>query len=479
MLRVPFLLPILAVLGLTGCGGDEITVSACVSPDVLLPDVELSIAGAGFFMTSNGSELRYSPTGDFCVDQAGFLINGLGQAVQIVGLEAGGSVNLGQLNGVQLPLVGESGGVLTDVSVGATGVIEAVYTAGSNVVVGRLALATFPSSQNLAAEGDAVCRETLASGVARRGVAGQAGFGTVAQGTLAPFACEHGRFDAQVAGEGYFVLNNAGVSHYDASMIFGTDSLSNYVDDHGYRVSGYAVDANGTIIPAIVDLTAPADPMAPVATSSIALVVNLDSDAVPPPVTPLDPNDPLSYNFAADVAIFDSFGIGHVASFYFQKRAPADTWDLSMTLDGALVPVGGSPVQVLTFSAGVLTSAASISSGPYPLGNGAEDLVMTLQLAGVTQTSAAFSAGPSIQDGYTEGSVTATHITTAGEIRLDYSNGRSGVLQGQLVLARFPVSGALALSADGETYLATAGAGAPVVDVPGTAGLGEVMATAR
>lgn len=476
MPRVLFLLPVLAVLGLTACGDDEIAVSACVSPNALVPDVDLSVDGAGLFVTSTGAELRYSPTGDFCVDQAGVLVNVLGQAVQAHPSLPGGTFNTGQLSDVQLPLAAVSGGTLTDVTVGATGVIEAVYTAGDNLVVGQLALAAFTSSQNLEAEGDAVCRETAASGPAHRGVPGQAGFGTIAAGPPAPFACEQGRLDAQVAGEGYFVLDNTGVTHYAASMILGTDNLSRYVDDHGYRVAGYAVDANGAIVPALVDLVAPAGAMPPAATSSVELDGNLDSAASPPMVTPFDRSDPLSYNFAMEATIFDSSGIAHGLAVYFARVAPASTWDLHVSIDGVS---GSCPYQVLTFSAGVLTSPGTIGCGPVVLPNGADDLVFTLGLSGVTETGADFSARPAIQDGYPSGQVKSTQVSAAGEIRLDYSNGRTGVLQGQLVLARFPVAGALALSPDGETYLGTAGAGAPVVDVPGSPEFGDVTATPR
>jgi flagellar hook protein FlgE len=83
------------------------------------------------------------------------------------------------------------------------------------------------------------------------------------------------------------------------------------------------------------------------------------------------------------------------------------------------------------------------------------------------------------QDGYTDGVATATHVAANGEIRLDYSNGRNGILLGQLVLAKFPTTGALARSADGETWLETVASGMPTVDVPGAAGLGDVIATAR
>ena len=111
---------------------------------------------------------------------------------------------------------------------------------------------------------------------------------------------------------------------------------------------------------------------------------------------------------------------------------------------------------------------------PYAL-----DLAITLVTTGLTQTGATFAVTSRVQNGYAEGIATATHIAANGEIRLDYSNGVSGRLLGQLLLAKFPVPGALARSADGETYRETVGAGMPMLDVPGASGLGDVTTTAR
>ncbi len=475
-----YLLILLPVLALSGCGDGNNSLSACAASGVLLPDVSLSIDGTGFFMLSTGTDLRYSRKGDFCVAQDGSLINGLGYRVRAYAPVPGGGFNQGQLTDLVLPLTNPSGGSLSDTVVDADGVLEAVYTVGDNLVLAKLALATFPSTQNLAAEAGGVCLETAASGVARRGEAGRAEFGTIQPGLQGPFACEQGRFDLRVAGNGYFRLNDSGTTHYDASIVLGTDSLGNFVDDHGYRVSGYAADASGTVLPALVDLTiADVRILAPVATSGVELDANLDAGSGPSAVAPLDVNDPLSYSSRAEVTVFDSLGVAHPAAFYFVRATTADTWDLYLYVDDALVHAGGNSCQSLTFAGGALSSAGLIIYDPLVLGNGADDLAIELATTGLTQTSDPFAITAVVQDGYGEGVMTATHISANGEIRLDYSNGLSGILLGQLLLAGFPAPGALHRSADGETYLETVGSGAPAVDVPGAPGLGEVSVVAR
>ena len=83
---------LLAVLVLSACRDDQATPSACAAPGVLLPDVSLSVDGTGFFMLRTGNELRYSRKGDFCADQDGLLINGLGYRVQVYQAEPGTGV---------------------------------------------------------------------------------------------------------------------------------------------------------------------------------------------------------------------------------------------------------------------------------------------------------------------------------------------------------------------------------------------------
>ena len=138
------------------------------------------------------------------------------------------------------------------------------------------------------------------------------------------------------------------------------------------------------------------------------------------------------------MTVYDSYGVAHTATFYFVSVA-ANTWDLYLYLDDLPMTAGGNRRQVLTFSGGALSSAGLIVYDPFVLTNGAYDLEITLVTTGLTQTGAAFAVTSSEQDGYGSGRVTATHVTPNGEIRLDYSNGISGVLLGQLLLGEISV----------------------------------------
>jgi len=471
---------LIGALSLVGCNSDESTTSACESASVSVVNVNLSIDGQGFFVFESADETLYGRKGDFCVDQSGYLINGAGQYV--LGFEPIGSgavFNTGALERIALAPTNGSGGLLSDAQVSAAGVVEGVYTPGGNVIAAKVGLAAFPSPQNLQTVNAIECRETVASGGALIGEPATGAFGNIQSGLEGSYACEQGRFDLQVVGQGYFALNDAGTMHYDAGIILGVDRDGYFVDDHGYRVAGYMVDAGGSIVPALVDLSAVTTEVAPIATSSITLDANLDPGAAQPVNGTFNNDQTDSYNEVVDTAIYDSLGQAHTAAFYFVKTAVADTWNLYAYFDNELMQVGGAAFQVVTFAGGTLSSSASIGYDAVMPTNGAASQAITLDVTALTQAGAAFVVNSIVQDGYPAGAVTTMHIAANGEIRFDYSNGHSGVLHAQLLLAKFPDAGALVLSGDAETYLQTIASGVPVLDVPGSSGLGDISATAR
>ncbi|MBI5462775.1 MAG: flagellar hook-basal body complex protein [Gammaproteobacteria bacterium] len=475
-----FILIVAGVLALPGCKLSDSSASACAATDVLVSAVNVSIDGQGFFAFEVANETLYGREGDFCVNQSGYLINGAGHYV--LGFEPIGSgavFNTGALERIALAPTNGSGGLLSDVQISAAGVVEGVYTPGGNVIAAKVGLATFTASQNLQTVNTVMCRETVASGGALIGEPATGVFGNIQAGLEGSYACEQGRFDLQVLGQGYFALNNAGTMHYDAGIILGVDRDGYYVDNHGYRVTGYAVDAGGSIVPARVDLSAVTTEVAPIATSSMTLDANLDPGAGQPVNGTFDKDQTDSYNEVVEVTVYDSLGQAHTAALYFVKTAVADIWHLYAYFDDTLMRVGGAAFQVVTFAGGALSSSASIGYDAVMLTNGAESQAITLDVTALTQAGAAFVVNAIVQDGYPVGAVTTTHIAANGEIRLDLSNGRSGVLYAQLLLAKFAGAGELDPSGDAETYVQSAASGAPVLDVPGASGVGVISATAR
>jgi flagellar hook protein FlgE len=79
---------------------------------------------------------------------------------------------------------GYTTGLLSGISIGASGIVQAQYTNGRSVNLGQVAMANFANPQGLAQLGDASWSATSASGSAVNGVAGGSGFGTISSGSL-------------------------------------------------------------------------------------------------------------------------------------------------------------------------------------------------------------------------------------------------------------------------------------------------------
>jgi len=79
---------------------------------------------------------------------------------------------------------GYSTGQLTTIAVDNTGVVSAKYTNGRSLLLGQLAISTFPNPQGLAPLGHSNFSETFASGNVIRGVAGSSNIGLVQSGAL-------------------------------------------------------------------------------------------------------------------------------------------------------------------------------------------------------------------------------------------------------------------------------------------------------
>ena len=79
---------------------------------------------------------------------------------------------------------GYTTGLLSGISIGNSGIIQAQYTNGRSVNLGQVAMANFANPQGLAQLGNASWAATGASGSAVNGVAGGSGFGSISSGSL-------------------------------------------------------------------------------------------------------------------------------------------------------------------------------------------------------------------------------------------------------------------------------------------------------
>ncbi len=294
--------------------------------------------------------------------------------------------------------------------------------------------------------------------------------------------------DVAIQGDGFFVLSDADedITYYTRAGAFSFDDDGYLVSPEGYRVQGKQFDTvdNDKILPddptdiqvTNVGLIA-ANP-----TSTVTFNTNVDenSDEIGTGVT-IDPTDSSTYNYSASSQIFDSLGVSHLITVYFQLEDDAtNTWNAGWTVDGDSTTYQDLTYQLVFDANGNLvdtdgdgvTTPQTETVTVADWGNGsATNQAIALNLD-CTQYDSDSTVIGQAQDGYAAGELTNVAITGAGIVVASYSNGEK-VNISQLVLAKFQNTGGLEL-AGSNLFTASSEAGSVRVGLP-SAELGEIF----
>lgn len=278
--------------------------------------------------------------------------------------------------------------------------------------------------------------------------------------------------DLAINGGGFFRVNNSGVIGYTRNGQFLVDKDGYIVNTAGSRLTGYAADANGVIVPSSpTDILISSADLTPNATTTGTLGLNLDSrDAVP--ALPFLHTDPTTYNSSTAMTVFDSLGNSHVMTLYFRKTA-ANSWNVYTGLDGN-APGAASP---MTFtSAGAVNTGGTIGPLAFAVTTGAAALSVTLDLTSATQYGSTFGVNSLTQDGYTSGRLAGLSVAPDGIVQGRYSNGQTRNL-GQVVLVNFANPNGLQ-SQGGNQWVETSASGQPLIGTPNSGSLGALQSAA-
>lgn len=280
-------------------------------------------------------------------------------------------------------------------------------------------------------------------------------------------------FDLAINGGGFFRMSDNGTISYTRNGQFGLDDQGFLVDSGRRRLTGWAADANGNIVPsAPVDIQLSTSDIAPQTTTAVDVVVNLDSRQLPPVVAPFDPLDAATFNSSTALTVYDTLGNPHVMGLYFVKTG-ANAWDLYTNLDGG---AAAGPTAVAFDSLGALTTAMPLAQS-FVIGTGAvTPLAYNLDLTGTTQFGSPFGVNSIIQDGYTSGRLTGVFVGADGTVQGRYNNGQARDLA-QVVLATFINVQGLKPLGDNQ-FAETPDSGAALVGAPTTGSLGTIQAAA-
>jgi len=146
---------------------------------------------------------------------------------------------------------------------------------------------------------------------------------------------------------------------YTRNGQFGVDSNSRIINENGNYLVGYPANPDGTInTSSSALLTLDQTPLPGAQTQSSKIEVNLDDSQPSIPSTPFSPLNPASYSQSTSQVIYDTTGVSHTLSVYYQKdgSVPLTITPTSAVILGqsasftynAKQPASGSNPQVAT-----------------------------------------------------------------------------------------------------------------------------------
>lgn len=270
--------------------------------------------------------------------------------------------------------------------------------------------------------------------------------------------------DLAIAGGGFFRFEQAGLITYSRNGQL-TMTRDGYLENaQGGRLTGFPPGAGVGGQPQLLQV--PATGLQSKPTTQIDATMNLDASVPVLSAATFDPNNASTYSYASSATVFDSLGASHNVTLYFTKTG-INQWSAQAALDG-VIPAGQTP-QAIDFDTNALLSGTyAPTSFAFPMTNGADNLAVTLNLAGSTQFSSDFAQGSLSQDGYTSGSLVGISIDESGQVIGNYSNEQTNVL-GTIALANFRSPEGLK-SVGGNGWVETSESGQPLI---GGAGIGQ------
>ena len=132
--------------------------------------------------------------------------------------------------------------------------------------------------------------------------------------------------DLAINGNGFFQLNDpnntntASALYYSRAGQFLMDKEGYLVNPSGYRLQGYNLDSSGEILETVDDIQILVQQSDATATSQVDMSINLDAedDDLHLESQPITPSDQGTWNYLTPVRVYDSLGVAHDISLFFQ-----------------------------------------------------------------------------------------------------------------------------------------------------------------
>lgn len=289
--------------------------------------------------------------------------------------------------------------------------------------------------------------------------------------------------DVAINGNGFFQVKTTTGVAYSRDGALQLSANGTLINDTGAVVLGYTNPASGSGGSASAPATGPLGPIQiseanqpPVATSTLSIDVNLPStdSQINTTTVPFAISNPKSYNESTTTTVFDSLGTPSTLTTYFTQASGSGSppqwqthWGLTSS-SGTLI-ASGSAATLSFNSSGTLTAGSGTISVASPP-SGAAPLNIAQTFTGTSLSNLAFGVNSVSDNGNGGGQFSGLQLAQNGNVIAQYSNGSTKVM-GTIALANFQnPQGLIAIT--GNNWQASADSGPPVVNPPGTAGLG-------
>ncbi len=289
--------------------------------------------------------------------------------------------------------------------------------------------------------------------------------------------------DVAINGGGFFRMSQNGAITYSRNGQFHLDPAGYLVNTENLRVTGYGVDASGTVVATTpLEIQLDTADIPPVSTSVFRFGANLNAGAAVPAAPVFNMADPRSYTDTTSGSVYDSLGNSHTLTYFFVKTATTGQWNVYGSVDGTAVSnvdlgAGAGAPLVLNFDTnGALTTAMPVSASLAITSGATSPIAFSLDMNGTTQFGSPFSVNNMYQDGYSSGRLVGLNIGSDGTIKGRYTNGQSQNLA-QMVLASFANPNGLKPLGQNQ-WSDSPDSGLPVIGTPGGGNLGAVQSSA-
>ena len=289
--------------------------------------------------------------------------------------------------------------------------------------------------------------------------------------------------DLAINGQGMFIVSDSAGSaqYYTRAGQFEFDNQGYLVNEDGFRVQGYPIDASGNV-GAIGDIAMPAGMSVPSATNELTLELNLDSAGT---------------TYDTTITVYDSLGNPVDLTFNFTRDTTPDLggaveWDYTVTSSNPALTITPTTPTLGFTSGGALDPASSGTLSASATGDGSGHSIAVTGLApaanmnlvwrfidtsGATDGSVTSYAGNSVknsqfQNGYPTGMLQGISVDEDGIFTGLYSNGTM-LSFAQIALADFASYSGL-LKQGSNLFTSSLASGQPVILAPNQGGVGSI-----